>query len=460
MIVIGSYAARLNGLKLRENIGDLDLIGTPAEAGMFRVQNARFIVEETIIHGHRHRFLTTPQSGFQMVEIDTEQSLSDRMLPDLCVGEAKVLDTALRYPPLEVLYLIKRAHANVPVAYDKAMADMAVMKPHLAPFTGAQTAFLNARKKECQDRYNLNRQRFVLSISNEEFFASSDHIRCVNHDDIHLAVAHTPGEPLYRKCKRDPTLARIDTDLFLALSPEDQLRMVREEFMVIGIERFYLHNPALAHREVYRLGMHKTIRDLFVGFFQDFCIDHAGPLSEPPPFDFVMRFNAAWRQGRVRPVKITIPPLDERHHACQALIDKGELGAARQIAEDLARRNDFGGDPHAYYLLGLIFFEQRDMETAENCIRKCLSRDRENGQAWLQLGVLRQSAGDNREAIQCFRKAMGLRLDTFDLHAHLGQALQNDGQTQEAAAAYARALQINPAAAPVRKRLDALKAAA
>lgn len=459
MIVIGSYALAVQGLRAPAEVSDLDLIGTAEEVEQFRARHADLIEREQQEHGHRHVFQLKGGKPWKRVEIDSEQSVSDRMLPELCATSTQILGFDVQVPPIEVLYLIKRAHANVPVHYQKTIRDVVRLKPLIGDVSAEQEAFYRERKSECQKRYALHRQRFSLSIRNEDFFDNSNHVRLYEHDDLHEAVAHTPGEPLYKRCKRDLTLAKIDVDLFEQMSMEDRLRMVQEEFMVIGIERFYLQDKSLTPRQAYQRGMHKTIRDLFVGYFQDFCIDNVHLLLEPPAHDFVARFEEALQQGRVREVQIRIGPLTEGHKKIWQLIQQGELGEARRRAEDLIRRAEAPGDSHAFFLLGATLLRSKALEPAEKCLRKCLSRDRKNAGAWFHLGWLCRLAKREAEAVEHLVTARKLGCRHFGLYWNLGLAYEGLSRNAEAIAAYREARKLREEAPGLERRLTALEAA-
>lgn len=460
MIVIGSYALALQGFRAMSEVKDLDLIGTADDVEQFRLRHAERIDNVRVDHGHRHVFFLKDGKPWERVEIDCEQSRSDQLLGGLCTATAQVMDFSVQVPPAEALYLIKRAHANVPVHYQKTIRDVIRLKPLLGEISAEQQAFYKERKAECQKRFALHRQRFSLSIRNEDFFDTSNHVRLYEHDDIHEAVAHAPGQPLYKRCKHDLTLAKIDIDLFEALSPQDRLRMVQEEFMVIGVERFYLQNKSLTPPQVYQQGMHKTIRDLFVGYFQDFCIDHINLLLEPPAHNFVARFDEAVQAGRVREVQIRVEPPTEEHAEIWQLIQKGELGEARRRAEDKIRRGDAPGDSHAFFLLGATLLRANALKPAEQCLRRCLSRDRNNAAAWFHLGWLCRLAKRDTEALEHLEKARKLGCRHFGLYWNLGLTFERLSRPADAIAAYREALKLKQSAPAVEQRLAALGAVA
>lgn len=289
----------LSGHPPPEPVIQVDLIGAPDEADRLRAALGDKIADERLARRDRRVFTLKAGAPFRTVAIDFGQSESDAMLARLCSRQAALLGLPLQVPSVELLYLVERARANIAPFYGEAIGRLLHLKPLIGTLGEAEVAFYRARKKECAKRYTTGRQRFSLSIANEEFFRKSGHIRHYVHDDLHETVAFTPGRPLFRKCKRDQSLARIEIDLFEALSRGDRLRMVQEEFMVIGLERYFIPDRGIPLAEAYGRGMHKTIRDLFVGYFQDFCIDHVAELAAPP-FDFVRRFLTAEREGRIR----------------------------------------------------------------------------------------------------------------------------------------------------------------
>lgn len=459
MIVIGSYALALLGHKPLDTVRDLDLVGTADDVGRFREAHRDIITGERAVFDHRHAFLLAPGHGVEKVEIDFEQAESDRMLPALCHEKATVLGFELGVPPVEVLYLLKRAQGNVPVHYEKSTAGMLAIKPLIGDITPEQDLFYRARKREIAERFALHRQRFSLSIRNEDFFDNSDHIRFYVHDDLHEVVAHHADGPLYKKCKHDLSLAKIDTDLFELLSPADQLRMVQEEFMVIGLERYFMPNRQLTAQQVYELGMHKTIRDLFVGYFQDFCLDHLDELLTAPPFDFTARFSEAERAGKLRQVKIEIGPWQDVHKEIWRLTQTGQLKEARRRAEDLVRSAEHGIDSHAWFLLGVALFLLRDLPPAEKCLRMCLGRDRQSKLAWFYLGATLRVAGRMAEAVQALDSAARFGFAQPALHWNLGLAYEGQRMPAKAIAAYRRASELNPGDPRPAQRIAALQAA-
>lgn len=457
MIVTGSYAAMLNGVQMRQSIKDIDVVGSAVELEKFRSDNAEHILSEKSVGTHRMHFHTRSPDGAARIEFDFEQSDSDRQLAAMSQGNTtRILGSSFHYPSINALYFIKRAHANNPVMFDKTARDLLRLKKYVTDATDEELAFYRTRKKECQDRFASNRQRFQLSVSNEDFFALSDHIRTFVHDDVHEAVAHTKGQPIYLRCKRDRSKAKIETGMFEELDLQDRLRMVQEEFMVIGLERYYVPDNSLSAYEVYMRGMHKTIRDLFVGYFQDFCIDHLDRLQEPPDFNFVKRFDDGVASGEIRMLPNKILPAGAKHKAAWAMVKEGRLNEARAASEDLVRQAEPPGDPHAFHILGVVMARTRKLATAEKCFRQSLSIQPRNPQCWVHLGLLLREQDKATEAVDCFNRALKMSPNTPESHVNLGLAYEKLGNREAAVEAYRTALRLKPGAALAQQRLNAI----
>lgn len=456
MIVIGSFAAAAHGLGMGRPVGDIDLIGSVEELNEFKNRNRSLILSQEALHGHRVRFTMRQECGYEKVEFDHEQSPSDRMLEGLCHEFVELLNDTAKLPSLDLLYLTKRAHANVPVFYAKTISDLITLKPHAGNFGSRELCFYEHRKRECRERYSTNRQRFSLAISNQDFFSASNHVRLFEHDDIHEAVAHTIGSPLYKRCKRDLSTAKIEKDLFEALAPSERLMMVQEEFMVIGLERFYVHDKTLSNLQIYRRGMHKTIRDLFVGYFQDFCIDHIDQLLDPPPFDFIKRFACAVADGRVRPLARSMVQPGEAHAKVGRLLNQSQFAEARSACEDLIRASDNGNDPDAFYLLGLALSGLDSFEPAVKCFRACVIRDPQYADAWFQLGRHFRLGKRPKDALQCLNKAGQLKCANPSLFIELGCVCMELDDKSRAVAVFNHALKFPGVKEEARLQLLAL----
>jgi tetratricopeptide (TPR) repeat protein len=357
------------------------------------------------------------------------------------------------------LYLTKRAHINVPVNFEKNLSDLLTLKRHATPFTTQELQYYRTRKAECWRRFKQDSSRFTLSVSNEEFFALSNHIREYEHDDLHRAVAFTKGKPLFERCKRDLNSAKIDRDLFETLPVEDQLRLPQEEFFVIGIERFYMKDRSLPKRAVYSKGLIKTTRDLFTGWFQDFCLDNIDKLAVVPKHDFVGGFEEAERNGELRLLK-SRPDAEQSERKqldrARQLFAENRLAEAAALFEAVLQAAPPPGEPTALHYLGLIAAKSGDNGRAEELIRRSLSIRDNYAEAWHSLGNVLRFQGKVAEALTPYSRAVEIKPDFFAAWANFASALEMAGQTDRAVQAYRKALRINPQHPYVSKRVQGL----
>jgi tetratricopeptide (TPR) repeat protein len=394
------------------------------------------------------------------VEFDCEESPSDALLTQLCKSEkTRILDSEAYLPSANLLYLTKRAHINVPVNFEKNLSDLISLKRHTSSFTEQELNYYKTRKAECWRRFKQNTSRFTLSVSNEEFFALSNHIREYEHDDVHRAVAFTQGKPLFERCKRDLNSAKIDRALFGALPAEDQIRMPQEEFFVIGVERFYMQDRTLPKRAVYSKALVKTIRDLFTGWFRDFCLDHIDKLAVVPKHDFIGRFENAERKGELRLVK-SGPGAEQSDpkqlDRARQLFAENRLTEAAALFQAVLQAAPPLGESTALHYLGLIAAKSGNNTHAEELIRRSLSLRGNSAEVWHSLGNVLRAQGKVGEALAAYSRTVEIKPDFFAAWANFGSALEVAGQTDRALLAYRRALRINPQHPYVSKRVQSI----
>jgi len=441
MIVIGSYAAHLNGLTMRPRFKDLDLIGSEAEREQFRQENADLIVKEKWVQNHRFRMDLRPGCEFDFVEFDIEDSPATQLLQALSPRVSAVLGSRMRVPPLEVLYLNKRSHAHLPIGFTKTLADLRVLKAGISTISPDQLDFLRLKTQEQDQRYADHRDRFGLAMLSEDINIPASRPPRFHREDLFRLVSETPIHPRVRGLMR-PGL--VDPARFATLTPEDALRLCREDFMLVGLERYAAADPDASNATAYGLGMIKAMRDLFQPDLQAFAIDHVLELSDPPPIDFVGRFRAALAAGQLRSVTLRPTAIGPDHRQIMALIREGDLNRARCMAEGMARRADITEDHHALYLLALTFLKLRHTPMAEACLKRSLWRVGDNAPARMELGLICLKSGRAEAAVHHLRRAHELGLANSRNLAALARALEASDRPAEALVAYDEALTLSP----------------
>jgi len=98
----------------------------------------------------------------------------------------------------------------------------------------------------------------------------------------------------------------------------------------------------------------------------------------------------------------------------------------------------------ALHFLGLIYYKQRDFNSASRYIKEALRLEPTYVEAHYNLGIIFQELGNHDEALACFRSALDLRPDYAEALRNLGAVLQSQGNLDGAITTYQKALQINP----------------
>ncbi len=197
-----------------------------------------------------------------------------------------------------VLSLIKRSHLYWAVHWQKNIEDYHVLKLHAEHFdkqeiTPELQEFYEMRLAENTKKFGKNRVN--LNMSNDDFFKKSQKIgRRFVHDDIHEAVKY--GEqPLYKVCKVDQDKANLSEPIFRLLDRESQLNLVREETMVIALERQVIPKDYMVdYADAYLYALSRICTNLTAGWFRDFAIENYLELREPN-VDYVALFKSHFK---------------------------------------------------------------------------------------------------------------------------------------------------------------------
>lgn len=191
----------------------------------------------------------------------------------------------------DFLWAIKRAHAVFPIRWEKTMHDLHWLAERIGPVGSRVSAFCNLRRGEHEARYE--QRKVKLAMSNEAFFAKSEKYvqRRIPHDRLHEIVAYGP-RPLFERFKTDLSKASLDRKLFKEAPLSDRINLVREEAMVIALERYIIPNPAMNYHNAYSTALKRICTTLTSGWFRDFAVDH-WPDLRVPNRDFVALARAA-----------------------------------------------------------------------------------------------------------------------------------------------------------------------
>ncbi|QIG65861.1 hypothetical protein phiOC_p196 [Ochrobactrum phage vB_OspM_OC] len=232
------------------------------------------------------KYLIKLPDGLTM-EADVTESESSRIIMNEANEVMYVNGYMLFVPPLDILIAMKKSHIKYPVNALKNLKDWLILKDHYEP-SDVALEVEKLRGEEAYERHKLRIAKINLNKPNEHFFKPAQNLREFDHDALHRIVAYH-DVPLFEKCKHDMNLAKIDRDLFEKLSHDDQVRMAKEECMVIAYERY--NTPNKTTQEIYEIGIAKFTTELCKGWFQQFVIDNLAEVFTLD-FDFVERINA------------------------------------------------------------------------------------------------------------------------------------------------------------------------
>ena len=296
MIVIGSRAAR-HWLPDFRTPKDWDLIATLAEITRWaelQGDNLESLLPCAEGEKMKARLIKGGQVEFEIADAGGTSGLIHAMEhPGILAG----LGTTLKVPALETLWAIKRAHVHRPIHWQKNIRDVHVLSAAIGPErSDAAYEILRARRAETDLRQPMKVPS--LEKSNSTFFTSYKLIVPIlnPHDAYHWAVAYE-DQPLFTRIKRDHTKARCERDLFEGMSLERRQRCVREETMVIALERYIVPGRLSDPAKAYSLALERVSTNLTSGWFREFAIDNY-PAISAPDVDYV----ALWQENAERAI--------------------------------------------------------------------------------------------------------------------------------------------------------------
>lgn len=220
-------------------------------------------------------------------EQPTIRTYSSKLRPEFKEMPKDVIQYIQNNYTLDTFYTIKLSHAGWDIHWEKTVADL---------------AFLKGQGAECDDylydtlhsywqSFHGSKEQLSLKKTKEQFFTNA--VVCpIDHDYLHEVVAHYP-QPLYSTVLKDGQEVLVDKDKFMALSPGDRLKMIREEIYVIALERFYIpHNGNIPALVCYRKALKLVATRLTKGWFCKYLLDNYIDLCKiDKQHNFVRIFN-------------------------------------------------------------------------------------------------------------------------------------------------------------------------
>lgn len=191
----------------------------------------------------------------------------------------------------EILEAIKTSHIYFSNNHAKHINILHALRGKIGSYE-RQAKFLNdivsIRRKEKEDVFGVPGAKINLNQSSEDFLEKNNQLlveRMIKHDDIHKLVALSQDHiPLYRKILSDPDSdsAKCSKEKWDKLSLDEQLDDVREEAMVLALERFVLPKLIIDTNQAYIEALSKVCTTVTKGWFREFAINHYPLLTKCP----------------------------------------------------------------------------------------------------------------------------------------------------------------------------------
>ena len=122
--------------------------------------------------------------------------------------------------------------------------------------------------------------------------------------------------------------------------------------------------------------------------------------------------------------------------------NKGHLLKAERIYRQILEFRP--NHPGATQLLGAVYHQMGDNDTAYDLISKAVRIDPNNAEAQNNLGIVLRELGKLNRAARCYQKAIAIAPNYAEASNNLGLVLQELGRQEDALASYQKAISINP----------------
>lgn len=120
----------------------------------------------------------------------------------------------------------------------------------------------------------------------------------------------------------------------------------------------------------------------------------------------------------------------------------GKLELAQASCQEILKKEP--NNANILYLLGIIYFQLNNHDSALYHIKRSLRLQRNNADAYVALGTILRQKGTIDDAESAFKKALELNPGIVDAYYHLADIFRGKNQIEEAMRCYKKALELNP----------------
>lgn len=310
MLLVGSYAAKLQQFDFGRQCADTDLVATYDELQEFHKANKDHIKASFPISDGNVQFVKMKDNSIVEIEIAWPGSRGHALLNWVdenhrdCtyVGLWFIGMSSVKVASLELLLLLKESHKylkNSPHFY-KTMADIKLLRKRGISIPEAWKSFLAEREKVTYT-YSLPK----LNVGNKEFFDSSvtGVHQVYDHDSIHEAVAILL-HPAYKSYQPEDAEVMCSREMFENSHESLKFNGVVEEACVLAIERSLVPYPGgKTPDEAFKYALMKVCTSITSGWFREWAWEHhdeAIDWYETFGVSYWERFQQAVRLGKVK----------------------------------------------------------------------------------------------------------------------------------------------------------------
>lgn len=166
---------------------------------------------------------------------------------------------------LNQLYTLKVSHSYWNIHWDKTMFDISYLKEKGCILDEKLHDNLYEHWKTVHGIKNVN-----LNKHTEEFFTDAVE-RKFNHDELHKIVAYY-DEPLFKRILINKNKTLVSKKKFFEMDFIDQIRIVKEEAIVIALERFIIPQTTRNFMVAYNRALKILITSATKGWFPKFIV--------------------------------------------------------------------------------------------------------------------------------------------------------------------------------------------
>ena len=254
-VIIGSYALKQHGYNVEPR--DIDIVTSLefAQELAWKCDKKKgniLFFGDTAVDVSLFTESTTKMLLCELCEI--RPSWTHRQVDKIPI---KIGDTTIEcyLPPIELLYALIRGHLHrIPKISGNQSSNIAIWEKHMKHYQLNRKRYGYAKldkmmsvSYEMEQIYKTEFDRITLELgdapsmqkSEDEFFKDNV-VRHMPHDELHKNVAlfnRGTEEPLFRKFQSDPDSVEMDKDLFMNGTKQEQIETIKEELMVLLLER-------------------------------------------------------------------------------------------------------------------------------------------------------------------------------------------------------------------------------